>query len=367
MKTVIASRPAARRLTIAIAAAAALLAAGIGAQSASARMDVAIQDESVFLHQQFPYNVTTAYSQAKALGVKWIRFNILWGDYAAYCKKYGRSKCFKPWDDAVDRARANGVQVQITIAGTPQYEPRADKYLSYNRPNATRFRVFAVRVANHFKGRVFRYSLWNEPNLARWITPTGSAPTIYRKLVRAAYPAIKRVDGRVSVLIGEFTSANNPLAFLQKMGSGIRADGLAYHPFEFFASPGSRIIRSKPRRVPGLIGINSTPWIQSTLRALARQRRIRTRAGGALPLYYTEFGYQSLGRYRMSEARRRVWALKAMRLVARFRVREMLWYQLVHNPNSFGDVWDSGLVFKNTRTDSTYKNLRAHRRSYAGF
>jgi len=50
------------------------------------------------------------------------------------------------------------------------------------------------------------------------------------------------------------------------------------------------------------------------------KRRIRTRAGGALPLYYTEFGYQSAGRYRMSEARRRVWALKAMRLVARFRV-----------------------------------------------
>src|SRR5207244_10918624 len=74
-----------------------------------------------------------------------------------------------------------------------------------------------------------------------WITPTGSAPTIYRKLVRAAYPAIKRVDGRVSVLIGEFTSANNPLAFLQKMGSGIRADGLAYHPFEFLDRKSTRL------------------------------------------------------------------------------------------------------------------------------
>src|SRR5262249_36014748 len=150
------------------------------------------------------------------------------------------------------------------------------------------------------------------------------------------------------------------------MGSGIKADGLAYHPFEFFNVPGSTINYSRPRRI-SFIGINSTPWIQSTLRQLARQRRLRTPSGGPLPLYYTEFGYQSAGRYKMPETKRKVWALKAMQLVARFKVREMLWYQLVHNRNSFGDVWDSGLVSNRGVTDPTYRNLRANRRSYAGF
>jgi hypothetical protein len=154
---------------------------------------------------------------------------------------------------------------------------------------------------------------------------------------------------------------------MQQMGRGIKADGLAYHPFEFFVEPGKRIIRTRPRRVSGFIGINSTPWIQSTLRTLARQRRISTPRGGALPLHYTEFGYQSEGRYRMPESTRAAWALKAMRLVARFKVKEMLWYQLVHNPNSFGDVWDSGLIFQTGMPDLTYLNLQRNRRSYAGF
>jgi hypothetical protein len=368
VKTFIASRTAARRATALLAAFAALAGAGIAAQPAGARMEVAIQDDAVFLNGGFPtYNFTKGYQQAKALGVKWIRFNILWAEYKAACKQFGNSRCFLPWDNAVNRARANGVQSQVTIAGTPQYEPHGDKALSYNRPSPARYKAFVTLVAKHFKGRVFRYSLWNEPNLPRWITPHSQAPKIYRSLVLAAYPAIKKVDRRAAVLIGEFTSANNPLAFMQQMGKGIKADGLAYHPFEFFVEPGKKIIRSQPRRVSGFIGINSTPWIQSTLRTLARQRRISTPRGGALPLHYTEFGYQSAGRYKMTQAKRRVWALKAMQLVARFKVKEMLWYQLVHNPNTFGDIWDSGLVSMKGVPDITYLNLQRNRRSYAGF
>jgi hypothetical protein len=357
---------AARRTAALLAALIALIVAGAAAQTASARTAIAIQDDSVFLNGGFPkYKLAQGYPQAKALGVTWVRFNIIWGDYKASCKKHGNRNCFAPWDAAVNNARQFGVNPQITIAGTPQYEPRADKWLSWNRPPASRFKSFVTLVAKHFKGRVFRYSLWDEPNLPRWITPYQQAPRIYRSLVLAGYSAVKRVDRRAAVLIGEFTSANDPITFLQRMGGGVKADGVAWHPFEFFSAPGSKIIRRRPRRF-SFIGINSTPWIQSTLRQLARQRRIRTPGGGPLPLYYTEFGYQSAGRYRMSESRRKVWALKAMRLVARFKVREMLWYQLVHN-RSFGDVWDSGLVSNRGATDATYRNLRSHRRSYAGF
>jgi hypothetical protein len=362
------ARFALRRSFVAAVVACTAGAAGVAAQpAAAARMEVAIQDDAVFMNATFPYSITRAYVQAKALGVKWLRLNVLWADYKASCSQNGNSRCFAPWDGAVNNARANGVKVQITIAGTPQYEPEGDKALSYNRPSPSRYKAFVTLVAKHFKGRVFRYSLWDEPNLPRWITPHNQAPKIYRSLVLAAYPAIKRVDRRAAVLIGEFTSANNPLAFLQKMGRGIKADGLAYHPFEFFVEPGRKIIRRAPRRVSGFIGINSTPWIQATLRTLARRRRISTPRGGALPLHYTEFGYQSEGRYKLSESTRSVWALKAMRLVARFKVKEMLWYQLVHNPNSFGDVWDSGLIFQNGIADPTYLNLLRNRRSYAGF
>ena len=366
MKTIIRSHSAARRATVLLGTLLVLVAAGVAAQPASARTAIAIQDDTVFLNGGFrTYNLTKGYSQAKALGVTWVRFNILWGDYKAACRFFGNKNCFSPWDTAVNNALRNGVQPQITIAGTPQYEPHGDKWLGYNRPKASRFRTFVTLVAKHFKGRVFRYSLWDEPNLPRWITPHNKAPSIYRSLVLAGYSAIKAVDRRAAVLIGEFTSANDPITFMQQMGRGIKADGVAYHPFEFFNAPGSRIIRSRPRRI-SFIGINSTPWIQSTLRQLARQHRLRSTGGGTLPLYYTEFGYQSAGRYRIPESKRKIWALKAMQLVARFKVREMLWYQLVHN-RSFGDVWDSGLVSNHGVTDATYRNLQRHRRSYAGF
>ena len=154
-------------------------------------------------------------------------------------------------------------------------------------------------MAKHFKGRVFRYSLWNEPNLGRWLSPTRQAPLLYRKLVLAGYPALKRVDGRNQVLIGELTSSHDPLGFLRKAASGLKADGFAYHPFEFYRRPGSG---GSSR---GFTGINSTPTIKGTLRTLARQHRLTTLRGGTLPLYYTEFGYLTKGFYRMSESRRR--------------------------------------------------------------
>jgi hypothetical protein len=256
VKTIIATRPRARRTTALLAVVAALAGAGIAAQPASARTEVAIQDDAVFLHPQFPYSITKGYQQAKALGVTWIRFNILWADYKASCRKNGNSRCFAPWDTAVDNALQNGVRVQLTIAGTPQYEPRGDKWLGYNRPKASRYRTFVTLVAKHFKGRIFRYSLWDEPNLPRWITPQSQAPQIYRSLVLAGYPAIKRVDPSAAVLIGEFTAANDPLAFLQRMGSGIRADGLAYHPFESSSSRASG--SSAPARAGRAVSSAST-------------------------------------------------------------------------------------------------------------
>jgi hypothetical protein len=221
--------------------------------------------------------------------------------------------------------------------------------------------AFARTVAQHFRGRVFRYSLWNEPNLGRWISPTRQAPLIYRKLFLAAYPAIKRVDGRDQVLIGELTSSHDPLGFLRKMASGLKADGLAYHPFEFYRRPGAG------GSTRGFVGINSTPQIKRTLRDLARRHRLTTLRGGTLGLYYTEFGYLTKGFYRMSESRRRDWTVRAFRYARQQGVKEMLYYQLVQSPTGTlaGDIWDSGIVRLNGSKLPTYTALS--RASRTGF
>jgi Cellulase (glycosyl hydrolase family 5) len=351
-----------RRTTVAGVAALVLLAAGALASPtfAQRKMDIGVQDDNIFLFPYGLYNVDRAYAQARAFGASSVRFNVIWGEYDRFCRRY-KGNCFKPYDDAVAAALRNGFRVQMTIAGTPQYDPGYSQYISYLRPNSARFRVFAARVARRYKGKVFRYSIWNEPNLARWITPSAKAPQYYARLVKAAYPAIKRVDRRNQVLIGELTSASRPLDFLVRMGGGIRADGLAYHPFEFFAVPGRKSIAFQ--------GINSTPLIKRTLSRL--RRSIRTPAGRALPLYFTEFDYQTQGRYARytrPESKRARYAVAAMRLAYRYRVTQMLWYGLIHPPRSLlnGDVWDGAMIQRNGTPESTWKRLVGARRSFGG-
>jgi hypothetical protein len=323
-----------RRLLILCAALAASAVAAASPASAGAAMDVGVQDDPVLVAQAYgpPGGRNAVLTDARALGARWVRINMIWSDYV----RHG----FARYDSAVDTARARGFNVQITIAGTPSYDNHGDRRLSWYKPSPSRFRSFAVLVATHFRGRVFRYSVWNEGNLGRWIAPTRSAPLIYRKLFLAAYPALKRVDGRIQVLIGELTSSHDPLGFLRKTASGLKADGLAYHPFEFYKRPGSG---SSAR---GFVGINSTPRIKSALRDLARRHKLTTLRGGALPLYYTEFGYLTKGFYKMPESRRRDWLVRAFRYARQQGVKEMLYYQLVQSPTGTlaGDIWDSGIL-----------------------
>jgi hypothetical protein len=336
-----------RRLLITGAALAATVAAAASPAPAGAAMQIGVQDDPVLVSQVYgpPGGRNAVFTDARALGARWVRINMIWSDYV----RYG----FARYDSAVDAARARGFNVQITIVGTPSYDTRGDRRLSWFKPSPTRFRSFAVLVATHFKGRVFRYSIWNEGNLGRWIAPAKSAPLIYRKLFLAAYPALKRVDGRIQVLIGELTSSHDPLGFLRRTASGLKADGLAYHPFEFYKRPGSG---SSSR---GFVGINSTPQIKAALRDLARRRKLTTLGGAPLPLYYTEFGYLTKGFYRMSESGRRDWSVRAFRYARQQGVREMLYYQLVQSPNGTlaGDIWDSGILRLDGTALPTYTAL----------
>ena len=317
-------------------------------------MELGVQDDSVFVSQGW-YDRMTAFRQLRALHATTLRMNLIWSDF----KRYGWS----PWDGAVRAAAANGVRVQLTIAGTPQYDPGGNQYISFRHASPGRVAQFMKLVARHFKGCVTRYSVWNEPNLPRWLSPSRNAPRIYRNLYRRSYAAIKSVDRRDQVLIGELTSAHNPMGFLSRAARGLRADGLAYHPFQFYAAPG------RPDRGRGFVGISKTGVVRYWLRRLRRAHRLRTPHGGTPPIYFTEFGYLTRGYYRMSEGKRRSWAVRALRLARRQGARQMVWYMLVHPPawTLHGDIWDSAIVRLSGRPDSTYSALRRARRSIAGF
>jgi len=314
-----------------LACAGALLCSATAAQSASA-FEIAVQDDSTFLYGN-GYPRARAFQQARQIGASVLRVNLIWADYA----RLG----WAPYDSVVEGARAAGLNVHLTLMGTPKfYDRKANRMLSAKNPSAARMGSFASAVASHFRGRV------------------------YRNLYRAAYSAIKSADPGAQVLYGELYSGNlsgkggtAPLTFLSRAGGGLRADGFAYHPFQFNFGPFQR-----NRRYVALAGVSQ---LRSSLRRLARSGGLRTPGGGALPIYFTEFGYQVKGSWVLKPERKRAtWTVAAFQLAKRSGVRSMLYYHLVR---SYSRRWDTGIVTSSGAQMAPFSALVRARAGLVGF
>ncbi len=330
------------------------LAVSFGAQDASA-FRVGIQDDNAFITAPAPERAQ-AFARAKSIGATWLRINMVWQGY--------QDLGFGPYDRAVNEARAQGMRVQITITGNPRYVRGGAGYVGL-RPNVGRYARWAGQVARHFRGRVYAYGIWNEPNLGMFFLPQGRAGQAhYRALYKAAYRTVKRGDRRAKVLIGETSPSNKPLRFLAAVakGGGLRADGWAHHPYQFV-----RVAPGRPEK--RYTGISNTAAMKSTLRTLAKRKLLRTPAGKPLPIFFTEFGYPRQGSLFgiFSESMRADYSVRAMRVARGAGAQVMVWYQ-VFNPaaSAKSTLWDTGLVGRDGTESQVYSRLRAARASLAG-
>jgi hypothetical protein len=352
-----------RRLVAVLAVAASTMGVGAATAPSASAYEIGTQDDSVFLHQHYG-NRVHALNMMKRIGVRHLRVNVIWSEFKRYERQFRRHRAggWKPYDDIVNLARSMGVRVQFTIIATPDYDRRGDRYIWYRNTNARRFGAFARRIARRYRGKVRRHACGNEPNLGRFLSPQRRAVPLYRALYKACYRAIKGADRRNEVLIGETTSSKNPLGFLAAVANtrgGLRSDGFAHHGFQFFIRPG------RPDR--RYIGISNIPKIKATLRTLARRRLLRrSRGNSAIPILFTEYAYQRRGIYRIPESRRRQWALESFIFARRQRIKQMVWYQVSHQPIIFsrGDAWDSGMIDLAGRGDSVYNHLYRNRRRF---
>jgi hypothetical protein len=316
--------------------------------------EIAVQDDPTFLFNSGRISREAGLQRAQQLGASVVRINVIWADWV----RNGPAL----YDAAIAAAARHGIAVHLTLLGTPG-DARGDRRLSNKRPSPKLFASFVTAVASKFRGRVARYSLWNEPNLDLFLSPQSSAPKMYRDLYRAGYAALKRTDPAAKVMFGElfsgnvrFPSGRGPLDFLSRMSGNLRADGLAYHPFQYTDGP-----RQRSRRYVGLASISS---IKSAVRAAARRRAVRTPRGASLPIYFTEFGYQVKGSYRIrSESRRASWTVEAFRMAKKGGARSMLYYHLVRN---YGNHWDAGIVNSGNSVTPVFKALLGARRSLIG-
>lgn len=377
-------RKSARRAGATLAGLACGLAAatvGVGAdQESSPAMEIGVQDDAVLLERR-NYSEARAFRQVTRLGATRIRVGMTW-EQAVLRRRGDRVLYdFRPYDRLVTKARQRGIKVQIALLGTPKFDRGGDRWLSYRSPRPERMARFAGDVARHFRGRVDRYSIWNEPNSETFLAPQRACSgdscelvgaRLYRALVDAAHPAIKAADPSAQVLVGE-TAPNAsvgkvvaPLAFLREAacadadyGSarpcpGLVADGYAHHPYQFLTPPDRPV--AEP---PDEVGLSGLPRLNDALVRLAASGAVRTPAGDPLPVYLTEFGYFKQGSRKrtLTEVRRADYTVRAFKQAASYPwVRQMVYYHFVETPP--GARWNSGLIDLDGGELKPYRALR---------
>jgi hypothetical protein len=355
----------------ALAAVASLLAVLTpGAAHAAKGMEIAVQDDPVFVDGAY-YDREIALTQAAEMGVTRIRVNLTWtgaaGSSAFSTKKPKRVRWqWAKYDSLIDAAARYGMRLQLTLTGPAPAWGTYDRRNGVYGPSAKLFGQFARAAAKHFKGRVDRYAIWNEPNHTGWVQPGEFSAAIYRDIYDAGYKAIKRTDRKAKVLIGELVPyatarAVAPLVFLRDVACaslvspgnlrrpprlvsgpcpGLRADGVAVHPYDYKRAP------HQPYPEPDSATVGSLGYLTGTLRALQRIRALRTPSGGVPGVYLTEFGYFNSGKYRLPQARRAKYIVEGYRIAQRNKfVRQVTQYTFITPPKGFlGGYFDMSLI-----------------------
>jgi hypothetical protein len=340
--------------------------------------EVALQDDPVFVRRDY-YDRERAFEDARRLGVTWVRMNVLWGRTAGRSRTAGTPPPrprydFLSYDLAVAAARRHGLQVELTLTGPAPAWATADRHYGHLRPDARAFAEFAGIVARHFRRNVARYSIWNEPNFDQFLTPLPEAPALYRRLYEGAWTAIKRVNPRAQVLIGETAPSRlpgrvmAPLEFLRAVACArsdyqparrcreLRADGYAHHPYQFTSPP------ERPEAGADTVQIGSLDRLTSALDRLAAAGLLTTPSGTPLPVYLTEFGYFRRGHRSLPEDRRAEYLPRAFAVAAaRYpRVRQLLQYQLASPPPGYnGSHFDTGVMGRDGKPTPSFPALAA--------
>src|SRR5581483_7653473 len=129
---------------------------------------------------------------------------------------------FTDLDDLLRHAAMDGMTVMLTIWGTPAWANHA-RGPNYVPDQMNDLFAFTRAVADRYSGRhpgypfVGYYTIWNEPNNARFLAPQfdvqGNAvsPYLYATLSRFAYAGLKTGNPLATVAIGQTSSRGSDL------------------------------------------------------------------------------------------------------------------------------------------------------------
>ncbi len=186
---------------------------------------------NVFLEQEVePDKRQLSLELLRAAHVGWIRQELPWEQIEPIAKdqfvdpKFGDSTWAK-FDDIVDRANALGLSVVLRLDTSPRWALPPDAVDGLGPP--VRFEDywdFVEHAANRYKGRVYAYQVWNEPNLNIEWGRQPPDPAAYARLLRGAAERIRAADPAARVVLAalaptrtENQDAQNELVYLQRL------------------------------------------------------------------------------------------------------------------------------------------------------
>ena len=331
----------------------ALTFAPAGPAAASKTQESIFEDEHQLL-ERGPDARNAALDDMTRLGADTVRSLVLWSRIAPQGARRPKgfdgsnpaaypAAAWDPYDDLVRGTQSRGLGLLLSPS-TPIPNWASDCRRGTKatcKPDPRLFGDFVEALGKRYSGayadenqggrplpRVTRWSVGNEPNQPGWLTPqyerkggrvVAAAAVSYRRLAAATVRAL-RATGHASdqVLLGETAPIGRtsgslarrpipPVEFLRKLfcldargrkltGADARAhactgfrrlsvDGFAHHPYQ---RGGSRPPAEKPQAA-GEITISAPGRLRSLLTQGGRAGRIPRN----LPVYYTEFGFQT--------------------------------------------------------------------------
>jgi hypothetical protein len=315
-----------------------------------------IQDDPLLLHQG-PDVRNRTLDDIRALGADTIRLAVLWRSLApkpgrAKAPRFDATNpaaypvgAWDPYDDVVRGASARGLGVLMTpsspipVWASGCRDRKADERRAC-KPSSKLFAAFVRALGRRYDGtyadenqgggvlpRVSQWSIWNEPNISGWLQPQYAlvgktkiayAAYLYRALATRSIAALAATGhGAAEVLLGETaplgrttgplaTRPVSPRIFIRELlcldrrgrklrgrAAAIRGcrgkirfnvGGYAHHPYTRGGSQPPTV-----KGGPDEITLAATSRLTKLLDQGARAGRI----AHALPIHFTEFGFQT--------------------------------------------------------------------------
>jgi hypothetical protein len=302
-------------------------------------LESVFQDDDLLIHSP-PEAVDRHMAELKRLGVDRIRVSAIWRDMAPLREPADATdpdayplERIGDIDRTIQLAYRNGLMVLFNIrGGAPDWAmPRRPANLADEdayKPNIRKWNEFVQAMGVRYSGnyvtpngttlpRVNTWSIWNEPNWPSLLQPQSRrgepySPHLYRRLFRAASRGLRGTGhGSDIILLGETaplgvdepgpTRSVKAALFYRELfcleenlkpkpncgdygkRGPLLADGIAHHPYPVLAPPEYK----SPDK--GYIRLGDRGRFVRILDAAERYGRLP----GRLPIWYTEFGYQT--------------------------------------------------------------------------